>query len=42
MPADLVFYTNPMSRGQIVRWMFFTAGSIEQAVTNQALMPAQK
>jgi glutathione S-transferase len=27
MPADLVFYTNPMSRGQIVRWMLEEVGA---------------
>jgi len=27
MPADLVFYTNPMSRGQIVRWMLEETGA---------------
>ena len=27
MPNDLVFYTNPMSRGRIVRWMLEEAGA---------------
>jgi len=26
MPDDLIFYTNPMSRGQIVRWMLEEVG----------------
>ena len=26
MPGDLVFYTNPMSRGRIVRWMLEEVG----------------
>jgi glutathione S-transferase len=33
MPADLIFYTNPMSRGQIVRWMLEEVGQpYEQVV----------
>ncbi|KQN09421.1 glutathione S-transferase [Sphingobium sp. Leaf26] len=27
MPSDLIFYTNPMSRGQIVRWMLEEVGA---------------
>ena len=27
MAADLIFYTNPMSRGQIVRWMLEETGA---------------
>lgn len=27
MSNELVFYTNPMSRGRIVRWMLEEAGS---------------
>jgi len=27
MPAELVFYTNPMSRGRIVRWMLEEVGA---------------
>jgi glutathione S-transferase len=27
MPHDLIFYTNPMSRGQIVRWMLEEVGA---------------
>lgn len=27
MPADLIFYTNPQSRGQIVRWMLEEVGA---------------
>ena len=26
MPLDLIFYTNPMSRGRIVRWMLEEVG----------------
>lgn len=26
MPADIIFYTNPMSRGQIARWMLEEVG----------------
>jgi len=26
MAADLLFYTNPMSRGQIARWMLEEVG----------------
>ena len=26
MPKELVFYTNPMSRGQIIRWMLEEVG----------------
>lgn len=26
MAADLVFYTNPMSRGRIIRWMLEEVG----------------
>lgn len=33
MPADLIFYTNPMSRGQSVRWMLEEVGQpYEQVV----------
>jgi glutathione S-transferase len=27
MADDLIFYTNPMSRGQIVRWMLEEVGA---------------
>lgn len=27
MPSDLIFYTNPMSRGQIARWMLEEVGA---------------
>ena len=33
MNGDLVFYTNPMSRG----WLFFAAGPLEAATTNRFL-----
>jgi glutathione S-transferase len=26
MSADLIFYTNPMSRGRIIRWMLEEVG----------------
>ncbi len=32
MPAPLVFYTNPMSRGQIVRWALEEAGAAYETV----------
>lgn len=28
MTDDLVFYTNPMSRGRIVRWMLEEVGAL--------------
>ena len=27
MPSDIIFYTNPMSRGQIIRWMLEEVGA---------------
>ncbi|MCP1468715.1 glutathione S-transferase [Sphingobium sp. OAS761] len=32
MSLDLVFYTNPMSRGQIVRWMLEEVGEVYETV----------
>ncbi|MBZ9645943.1 glutathione S-transferase family protein [Sphingobium sp. 3R8] len=32
MPSDLIFYTNPMSRGQIVRWMLEEVGQAYDTV----------
>ena len=32
MPSDLIFYTNPMSRGQIARWMLEEVGAAYDTV----------
>ena len=34
MPTDLTFYTNPMSRGRIARWMLeeTRAGALDDAL----------
>ncbi len=32
MPADLIFYTNPQSRGQIIRWMLEELGQPYETV----------
>ena len=32
MPLDLIFYTNPMSRGQIARWMLEEVGEVYESV----------
>ncbi|GAA4715637.1 glutathione S-transferase family protein [Sphingomonas lutea] len=37
--ADLIFYTNPMSRGQIVRWMLEEVGApYEQRIVDYAVL----
>ena len=32
MPLDLIFYTNPMSRGRIARWMLEEVGEVYESV----------
>ena len=32
MPLDLIFYTNPMSRGQIARWMLEEVGEVYETI----------
>ena len=36
--ADLIFYTNPMSRGQIVRWMLEEVEPYDQHIVDYAVM----